>query len=70
MSTNVETSLSSSPKSLISFFGNEDGSASRKSLHLDEFLKELPQTIESILATHDSLSPEIGSSDPIAELFR
>lgn len=69
MSSNVEISLSSSPKCLISFFGNEEGTTSRKSLHLDEFLKELPQTIESILSTHDSLAPQNDSSDPIAELF-
>eukprot|EP00545_Synedropsis_sp_CCMP1620_P009907 CAMPEP_0119007508 /NCGR_PEP_ID=MMETSP1176-20130426/3057_1 /TAXON_ID=265551 /ORGANISM="Synedropsis recta cf, Strain CCMP1620" /LENGTH=196 /DNA_ID=CAMNT_0006959675 /DNA_START=80 /DNA_END=667 /DNA_ORIENTATION=- len=67
MSSSIATPLSSSPKSLINFFGAENSRT--KSLGLDEFLKELPQTIESILSTHDSLKPGNGGSDPIAELF-
>lgn len=70
MSIDSKTALSSSPKSLVSFFGDEGRNRPNKSLGLTDFLVELPQTIESILDTHDSLKPQHDDSDPIAELFR
>lgn len=62
---NASCLLSTSPTSVNEFEIN-------KRLMLDDFLKELPHTIESILESRESLRPQEDESkaDPIAELFR
>jgi hypothetical protein len=60
---NASSLLATSPTSVNEFEVN-------KSLTLEDFLKELPHTIESILESRESLRPQGEKADPIADLFR
>lgn len=55
------------PRSLFTNYFQRAGA--RKLLGLNEFLQQLPLTIDSTLMTQDSLEPRAGFFDPVGDLF-